>query len=77
MMLKITWFCIYIFKYLFVAILISGGIVWMVSPSVGGIVFLLCILGAFRAAWDEASSDIDAENEGFEEALRQIRRNLM
>jgi hypothetical protein len=83
-MLRLAWFCVYIFKYLLAGIFL-GVILGMLFPPAGGILFLLCILGGFSAAWEDlmyragssSASDIAAENEGFEEALRHARRNLM
>ncbi len=77
MFLKLFWFFLYIFKNMAVA-LIGALVVGVIFPPAGGIIFLLAIIGGLSNAWEEAGNKyLEHETQGFDEALRKVRRNII
>jgi len=84
MLVRFWWLCAYFAQYL-IGLLIICLLIGLLSDKVASVIFGLGILAGPFAVWDDArnranrgsTSYIKAENDGFDEAIRLARRNLM
>lgn len=78
--MQLIWFLPYLVKYLILAVLL-GGLIGLIFPPIGGVVFLLLLIGGVGAAWTDAGKRRQAheqqgEAEGFDQALRSVQNSF-